>query len=164
MDSKISILQYIKGKHISLEHEIYNIRARENVDITILNFISNSPDYVNIQNLINETANNLSITKDENVKKGLETKLNQLNDLKCEFAIDVLRLADILIKLESRSERLKSCQLLFEQGFFRKANEMLQEQDLANDQFNLLVYADYLEYRLENIWNNYNSFVDESQN
>ena len=153
-NAKLSILQYIKSNNVSIENEIRNLKAGGDINVIINDFIMNSPDYKLLQERIKKAQRKLENVKELTAKKQLREELENLYKLEKEFKVDILRLADIFSRMEVRTERLRQARQLFEEGKFKEADAILKEEDLASDQFNLIIYADYLEFHLNNIITN----------
>lgn len=148
MDINIGLLQYIKSGEISVENAISNVKAGQDINIRIKQFFMNSPDYQKLFSEIDRKKTQLENETNEMKRLHFSQELNNLAKLEKEFQVDVLRLADVFSKLEIKTERLQRSSNLFDQGNFKEADAMLGESDLSNDQFNLLIQADYLEQRI----------------
>ena len=162
-DSSIGIIQYIKSGQITISNEINNLNAGKDINIKVRDFFSNSPDYLKLQKQIDNVQKQLQVESDMQKRVFLDDKLNNLLELQKTFKADVLRLAEIFSKMELRTERLIKAAALFEQGRFKDADAILKEEDLTNDQFNLLLYVDYLELQKNNLWKKYQDLTDHEQ-
>lgn len=147
MGTNISIIQYIKNGSLSVTTEIANIRGHRNVDIIVKQFFANSADFQNLMHEIVHKREQLHKKKNRKRESHLNEELNKLLKLEMEFKIEILNTAKIFSKLETNTDRIKKARDLFEEGKFREADGILTETDLSDDQFNLLVRAEYLEQR-----------------
>jgi len=157
MDTRISILQYIKGGLISVDTEISNIKANLDVNVRIQKFLMKSIDYQELYNEINNKRKLLDIREISKNDLQISKELNLLLTLEKEFIIDTLNLADVFSKLDIRTKRLKKCVHLFNQGKFKEADALLIESELMDEQFNLLIQLEFLENRRD-------EFLDSSFN
>ncbi len=160
-DTRIGILQYIKGGEISVDHEISNLKAGRDINIKIRDFFSNSPDYQKLQAQIQEAQSQLDAAKGTQDRLFYSQKVNDLLEFEKEFKADVLQLANTFSQMELRTERLRQAAELFDQGRFKDADAILKEEDLANDQHNLLIYLDYLEARKDGLWKKMKKIIDD---
>lgn len=147
-DTNLSILLYIKN-HVSVAHEIHNIRSGAATDIQINTYFQNSPDYQKL-------AARLAAQHDKVVElaKGggnthlfEATKLAELEDAEKEFRAGALRLAETFLKIPLRTERLQKARAFFEQGLISAADKVLLEADLLSDQDALIAKMEYLQKR-----------------
>lgn len=145
MNTNIGILQYIKSGEISIEYEISNVKANRDINIRIKKFLMNSPDYQKLHGEIERKRTQILQAREQNRKLHLNKELDNLFQLEQNFKVDVLRLAGVFSRLEIRTEKLRQAIKLFDQGLFKEADAILEETELYNDQFNLLVLADYWE-------------------
>ncbi len=151
MNTNLGIIQYIKTGEVSIEYEINNIKAGQDIDIRIRQFLMNSPDYQILQQEINRKKAQAIQEQEVESKQHLLEGLDNLLKLEKSFKIDVLQLAKVFSKLEIRTERLQKARALFDQGRFKEADQMLVETDLYEDLFNLLTLADFWENRQKSL-------------
>ncbi len=145
-NTNISIIQLIKAGELDVDFEISNLRAGRDINVSIKNYLKNSPDYQIIVEQVQKAQIKLKNT-DESEKLHYGDKLQNLLKVQQDFIVNALLLAETFSKLEIRTERLRKAMELFEAGKIIEADKTLKEEDLLNDQLNLISYAEYLEKR-----------------
>ncbi|MEO6521848.1 MAG: hypothetical protein ABIN91_09225 [Mucilaginibacter sp.] len=146
----ISILQFLK-LHSSPAIEINNIKANRDISVKVDQFFHTIRHYQELQSKIIKQEE--AITDSKNNDNEAKQYLNELYELLKKLKVDVILLADIFLNLSITSIRLEKARTLFEQGYIEEANNILDETDLSNDQENLLIAADYLEYKKRHLTN-----------
>jgi hypothetical protein len=142
---RISILQYIKSENISLENEISKLKADGEINIRIAQFFSNSPDFKRLEQEIVRKQDEIKQTNNPMPKQQLIEELESLEEMKTAFQVQVLNMAITFQKFVSPSDRILKIIELFELGEFIKADKMLSEVELSNNQLELLIQIEYLE-------------------
>lgn len=146
-DTNISIIQYFKTGETSIENEISNIQAEKDIDIKVRQYFINSPDYQQLQKILKIKEQQLLNLKELSKRKFLIKELENLRILEKEFKLDTLRLIHFFTRIKIKTKRLEQVKKLINEGKLKEADSILIESDLSNDQFNLLLQADYLENR-----------------
>lgn len=151
MDTNISIIQLIKIGKIDIHTEISNIRAGKGINIYIRTYLEKSDQYAKIQFQINRTKEQLSKEADIQKKLHFDEKLQKLIKVEQDFIANTIYLADTLGKIGPKTERLKKVIEYFEQGKIKEADEALNEGDMLNDQYTLIIFVEYQEHKIKKI-------------
>lgn len=151
-DASITILHFLET-YSSPEIEIQRIRSEKDISIRVDTFFHESPDYQSLhhQIILQQEKWKMLVLENAEDAQAEAHKLEKLMQLEKAFKIDVLKLADIFLRLNITSERLVMARHLFEQGRFKEADAILLAEDLCKDQDDLLIVVDYLERRKEDI-------------
>ncbi len=144
LNTNISIVQLIKAGELDIDFEISNLRAGKDINVSIKNYLKNSPDYHIIVEQVQKVEIDLK-NADESEKLHYCDKLQNLLKVQQDFIVNALLLAETFSTLEIRTERLRKAMKLFETGKIIEADKILKEEDLLNDQLNLITYAEFLE-------------------
>ncbi len=152
-DTNISIIHLIKSGEVSVDLEISNVRANKDINVYVRTYLEKSDHYIIIQQHIRETSADLQNAKSIRDKLHFDQKLQNLYKVEKDFIVNTLNLAETLSKIEPRTEKLKKAIELFEEGKIKKADQVLAEADLLNDQFNLIAYVEYQEKKIQNLEN-----------
>ena len=145
-NTNISIVQLVKAGELDVHLEISKIRARQDINISVKNYLKKSPDYQTLAEQVRGAEEDLR-NAPENEKLFYGERLENIRKVEQNFIVSTLLLAKTFSKLEIRTERLAQALSLFEEGLIKEADKILNEADLLNDQFNLIAFAEYLEYR-----------------
>jgi len=139
----ISIIQLIHSGEIITEYEIANIQSDKGINIQIKTYLEKSDHYQSIQNHIREAKADLNKAKNMADKLHFEDKIQNLVKVEKDFICNTLYLAECLSKIKPRTEKLLKAIELFDAGRIRKADTVLGEVDLLNDQFALISFVSY---------------------
>ncbi len=148
-DIHISIIQLIKESEISIDYEISNIRANKDVNLHIYTYLKKSNYFNELQDKISEVQAELADAKTLNDELFFSQKLQNLLKVEKDFIVNTLYLAHTLSRIEPRSNKIKKAIELFEQAKIDEADSWLDEADLLNDQYNLIVFIEYQERKLK---------------
>ena len=148
MDTKISIVQLIRAKEVSVNLEIERIRADEGVSIAVEQFFLKCPDYVEILQKLEETERLMEAASPQD-KPFYNKKLSSLKEIETDFRVNTLLMCRLFAAQTFTSEKLKKAEALFCEGRIHEANQLLEESTLLDDQFYLIFIADYYETRLK---------------
>lgn len=148
MDTKISIVQLIRAKEISVNLEIAKIRANENVSISVEQFFHRCPDYLEILEKIEDTGK-LQATASARDQAFYDGKLNSLKEIETDFRVNTLLMCRLFASQDFTSAKLKKAEALFCDGKIHEANQVLEESTLLDDQFYLIFIVDYYETQLK---------------
>ncbi|MEL7119300.1 MAG: hypothetical protein AAFO07_07665 [Bacteroidota bacterium] len=153
MDTNVSLLHYIKTGKVTVDYEISKIEAGGDINLIVKRFFMNSPDYQKLSTEIESKANQLEQEQDPSKKTHLLSALKHLLEIEKNFKIDILKLAKVFSSLKTRTERLRKAVILFDEGRFVEADQILIETELYEDHFNLITLVDYLENRQVSLLN-----------
>jgi len=145
-NTNISIVQLVKVGKLDVHLEISKIRARQDINISVKNYLKKSPDYQTLAEQLRGAEENLR-NAPEDEKLFYCERLENIRKVEQDFIVSTLLLAETFSKLDIRTERLGQAFSFFEEGLIKDADKILNEADLLNDQFNLIAFAEYLECR-----------------
>ncbi len=160
-NTNISIVQLVKAGELDVHLEISKVWAKQDINISVKNYLKKSPDYQTLAEQVRGAEEDLR-NAPENEKLFFGERLENILKVEQDFIVSTLLLAETFSKLEIRTERLAQALRLFEEGLIKEADKILNEADLLNDQFNLIAYAGYLEslqkYLIDAVAKNYNDY------
>ncbi len=150
-NTHISLVQLIKSGELKVNIEVERIQAKGDVNVYVRQYLNNSPDYADIIAQQERVRERLQQAADEAEKTAITQQLQHLEEVAQDFQVNALLLGKLFAEIEIRSERLQEALALFEAGRIKAADEVLAGSDLLNDQFNLFVYVDYREAKLNSL-------------
>lgn len=167
-ESTVSILQHIP--HFEDQHgSIANIRLENisNAHIDITQYLAKSAEYHLLQKEEQQAQEKLETTSSPTEQRILLSQYETCKKARTEFEQDVLRLAKTISTIEINTTRLKEAERLFKEGKFSKANEVLKQSDLEEDQIKLLRKREEVEKEqqqiLKQLQNNANEFLVKAE-
>jgi tetratricopeptide (TPR) repeat protein len=134
----------------------------------VVNYFA-SHDYQQLIKKIKELEEDLQVIPGSEVQIRLQKskKLEELKEQEQVFKQDILRLAETFSKIEINTDRLRQAKAYFEQGKFKKADEMLKVNEMLQDQERLLEARRQKEREKEELnkqlKNNANEFLIKAQ-
>lgn len=136
-NTNLSIVFLVKSGELDVEFEISRIRAKQDINISVKNYLKKSPDYQILAEKVRSAENDFNNAPVDE-KLFYSERLENLRKVEEDLIVNALLLAKTFSSIEIRTERLAEALRLFEEGKISEADKALGEADLLNDQFNLI--------------------------